>query len=117
MTVPKLVAKKAIEIKNRLNAAYEEYRSGNTDGYCHHGTYVGGCGIDWMCYYCESGYSNYEVALGAAYDWAACQRKVIYDDLWNFMLKEKSELWELTSREKQKEIVDHFTDLLKAIKD
>lgn len=25
------------------------------EGYCFHGTYVGGCGIDWMCGYCESG--------------------------------------------------------------
>ena len=25
------------------------------DGYCEHGVYVGGCGIDWMCGYCESG--------------------------------------------------------------
>lgn len=24
-------------------------------GYCEHGVYVGGCGIDWMCGRCESG--------------------------------------------------------------
>ena len=24
-------------------------------GYCRHGAYVGGIGIDWMCGYCESG--------------------------------------------------------------
>ena len=24
---------------------------------CVHGTYVGGCGIDWMCHWCESGVS------------------------------------------------------------
>lgn len=24
-------------------------------GYCRHGVYVGGCGIDWMCGACESG--------------------------------------------------------------
>jgi hypothetical protein len=24
--------------------------------YCVHGTYVGGCGVDWMCGACESGY-------------------------------------------------------------
>jgi hypothetical protein len=23
--------------------------------YCEHGTYVGGCGIDYMCGYCEEG--------------------------------------------------------------
>ena len=23
------------------------------DGYCKHGIYVGGCGIDWMCGRCE----------------------------------------------------------------
>jgi hypothetical protein len=27
------------------------------DGYCEHGTYVGGCGIDWMCGWCEDGIS------------------------------------------------------------
>lgn len=25
------------------------------DGYCPHGVYVGGCGIDWMCGACECG--------------------------------------------------------------
>lgn len=25
------------------------------DGYCKHGVYVGGCGIDWMCGRCEDG--------------------------------------------------------------
>lgn len=24
-------------------------------GYCKHGVYVGGCGIDWMCMACEMG--------------------------------------------------------------
>jgi hypothetical protein len=28
-------------------------------GYCPHGTYVGGCGIDWMCGDCEMG--NYDI--------------------------------------------------------
>lgn len=27
------------------------------DGYCEHGTYVGGCGIDWLCQWCEDGIS------------------------------------------------------------
>lgn len=33
----------------------------NEDNYCEHGTYVGGCGIDWMCGWCEEGtpYSEY----------------------------------------------------------
>jgi hypothetical protein len=25
------------------------------DGYCKHGTYVGGIGVDWMCGPCENG--------------------------------------------------------------
>ena len=33
--------------------------SRDNDGYCVHGTYVGGCGIDWMCGHCEMG--NYDV--------------------------------------------------------
>lgn len=24
-------------------------------GYCEHGNYVGGCGVDYMCHYCENG--------------------------------------------------------------
>lgn len=27
----------------------------NRDGYCIHGVYVGGCGVDWMCGHCEMG--------------------------------------------------------------
>lgn len=34
----------------------------NEDGYCEHGTYVGGIGIDWMCGWCESGISDEEYA-------------------------------------------------------
>lgn len=29
--------------------------------HCEHGVYVGGCGIDWMCEWCESGISAAEV--------------------------------------------------------
>lgn len=32
----------------------------NYDGYCEHGTYVGGCGADYMCHFCEMGYSRAE---------------------------------------------------------
>lgn len=32
------------------------------DGYCEHGTYVGGCGIDWMCEWCESGTNSSDYA-------------------------------------------------------
>lgn len=30
-------------------------------GYCEHGRYVGGCGIDWICPYCEEGISAKEL--------------------------------------------------------
>jgi hypothetical protein len=29
-------------------------------GFCEHDTYVGGCGIDWMCQWCEDGISQAE---------------------------------------------------------
>jgi hypothetical protein len=29
----------------------------NEKGYCEHGNFVGGMGIDWMCPYCEAGVS------------------------------------------------------------
>lgn len=32
----------------------------NPDGYCEHGEYVGGCGVDWMCGLCEDGISAAE---------------------------------------------------------
>jgi hypothetical protein len=38
------------------------------DGHCKHGTYVGGCGIDWMCGLCESDVTDYEWAIGVALD-------------------------------------------------
>jgi hypothetical protein len=31
------------------------YGSQQSSEYCFHGVYVGGCGIDFMCGYCESG--------------------------------------------------------------
>lgn len=39
-----------IEIGNRVKAVIHPRKS----GYCKHGTYVGGCGIDYMCGQCES---------------------------------------------------------------
>jgi hypothetical protein len=32
-----------------------EYEAARREGYCKHGVYVGGCGIDWMCGRCEMG--------------------------------------------------------------
>lgn len=42
------------------------------DGYCEHGVYVGGCGIDWMCQWCEDG-----ISLAEARRIVAAQRKRI----------------------------------------
>ena len=33
---------------------------GESYDYCPHGVYVGGCGIDWMCQWCEDGISVQE---------------------------------------------------------
>lgn len=35
---------------------------GDESGECEHGTYVGGCGIDWICGWCEDGISAREVS-------------------------------------------------------
>jgi hypothetical protein len=51
----------------RIIAAREAYYSGESQGVCPHGVYVGGCGIDWMCGYCEDG--PYEITQEAI--WAA----------------------------------------------
>lgn len=37
-------------------------------GYCQHGVYVGGCGIDWMCGACESGEAPLTKAERKKYD-------------------------------------------------
>ena len=34
----------------------------NREGYCEHGVYVGGCGIEWMCGHCENGVTAEELA-------------------------------------------------------
>ena len=39
----------------RLRQVALDYLATPNDGHCFHGVYVGGCGIDWMCGYCESG--------------------------------------------------------------
>ena len=31
-----------------------DHLTGEGDGYCKHGVYVGGCGVDWMCSRCEN---------------------------------------------------------------
>ncbi len=51
-----LAEKRAViaEAKRLYDNAVAYIQSSN-EGYCFHGTYVGGCGIDWMCGYCESG--------------------------------------------------------------
>lgn len=46
-----VTAPTAHEIANEANEIFD----GLTQGNCKHGTYVGGCGIDWMCGACESG--------------------------------------------------------------
>lgn len=43
---------------------YDRHQS----GYCQHGVYVGGCGIDWMCGKCESGEEPLTKAERKKYD-------------------------------------------------
>jgi hypothetical protein len=40
---------------DRDDSSDAEFR--NPDGYCPHGVYVGGCGVDLMCGWCEDGIS------------------------------------------------------------
>lgn len=47
--------REAIAEAQRLYAEAEAYHSVQYEGYCFHGMWVGGCGIDWMCGACESG--------------------------------------------------------------
>jgi hypothetical protein len=43
---------------DRDDSADPEFRA--PDGYCEHGTYVGGCAADYMCGWCEDGISAAE---------------------------------------------------------
>lgn len=51
------------------------------DGYCEHGTYVGGCGIDWMCGPCEHGIPQSEIVAGQRA--AAHAEALNANDLWD----------------------------------
>jgi len=50
-TVRKMFRDELAFVQERIRA----YHNGELGGYCVHGVYVGGCGIDWMCGICESG--------------------------------------------------------------
>lgn len=47
--------REALAEAQRLYAEALAYEQSPYSGHCFHGTYVGGCGIDWMCGWCESG--------------------------------------------------------------
>lgn len=47
--------REALAEAQRLYAEAKAYIESRYEGYCFHGKYVGGCGIDWMCGWCESG--------------------------------------------------------------
>lgn len=60
--------REAVAEAQRLYAEALAYDQSPNEGYCFHGTYVGGCGIDWMCGYCESGElgsSHYDYLSGS----------------------------------------------------
>jgi len=60
--------REAIAEAQRLYAEAEAYDSVQYEGYCFHGMWVGGCGIDWMCGACESdelGSSHYDYLRGS----------------------------------------------------
>lgn len=50
--------------KRQERDMYDRHQS----GYCPHGVYVGGCGIDWMCGRCESGEEPMTKAERKKYD-------------------------------------------------
>lgn len=42
------------KFRTLIHARYEAYWNGESNGYCPHNIYVGGCGPDYMCGYCEA---------------------------------------------------------------
>lgn len=53
------------------------------NGYCEHGVYVGGCGPDYMCSYCEDGISWQ--------DYTALQTRLVHQNLVNLAM---SKVWD-----------------------
>ena len=52
-TMTKEIAIKRLAVIKAGIAQLEE-----SSGYCEHGNYVGGCGADYMCQYCEDGHKR-----------------------------------------------------------
>lgn len=116
MALPKMVARMAIDNVKRLKENRRMYYRGELDGYCPHGTYVGGCGIDWMCHACEMGYSDYECALAAAWDEASRVRRFHSDELFQTIFKEHKEAFEYMTNEELHRFFTAFTYLDAAMK-
>lgn len=111
MALPKQVANLALGYKKRLDRARVAYYRGELDGYCHHGVYVGGCGIDYMCHNCESGYSNYEVALMAAWEEARRIRTYHAHKLFETVLGSHMEVFDYMDKVQTQQFVASLTYL------
>ncbi len=64
MTMQQYDGPTAVEMEAEIKRL-EDWRHGSAgdhDGYCRHGAYVGGCGIDWMCGTCENYSLDEEIA-------------------------------------------------------
>lgn len=105
----------AIKYVNALKQAESERAwstASDSDGYCVHGTYVGGCGVDWMCGACESGWSHYEIALGNAGDEMYRMRKEYVRKLQEAMFTPEAMV--VLSKDERGEMIDHWIKLDKA---
>lgn len=101
--------RRAIEIKTELIREYERYYRGETEGHCPHGVYVGGCGADYMCGYCESNYSILEYALIVAYDERRRERNHIDMELVKKIMSGFP--WEHFDQRESHEIYKRFVEI------
>ena len=59
----------------------------NEKGYCVHGRYVGGCGIDWICPYCEDGVSEKEYLAILKHERKVSERRARLKVFYNWVIK------------------------------
>jgi hypothetical protein len=89
---------------------FSNYSEDVPDGYCVHGTYVGGCGIDWMCGHCEMDEFDYaEQDMGTVHVHcvnAETGKVIEWNDQW-----QRIELAEETAKNWEKTLSGHVADL------
>jgi hypothetical protein len=111
----------ALDIIRRIKAEREEEdrdRAIGTfeyHGHCIHGVYVGGCGIDWMCQWCEGGWTLYEYARHHAQMQRDRDRQASLEHIVTSMFTRTGIEWQAFTREERDGFADHLCAALAAL--